>query len=119
MTDYAVKYVTARQRVLAELMPLQWRSWRILRRIGGVRYGARLRELKRLGYRIEDTSGNDNEGKVYRLINPRPARPAIKQVKIYLPEEHVKALLRDELYPETKTIALEALRIFQANRHKL
>ena len=34
MMDFALKYQTARDRVLRELAPLLWVSWRELRRIG-------------------------------------------------------------------------------------
>jgi len=118
--DYGVKYATARERILANLKSMQWRSWRVLRRSGGVRYGARLRELKRLGYQIEDATSNDNEGKVYRLLSPTPGPPQAKMVKVYLPEKNVIVLLDNfELPAATRAMLLDALRSFQHNRHKL
>jgi hypothetical protein len=117
--DFAVKYQTARDRVLIELQSLEWVSWKILRRIGGVRYSARLLELKRLGYKIEDNPDPSGDGKRYRLIDPMPGRPQGKLVKLYLPEPDVDALLSDKVTSTAKTIIVRALRIFRANKHKL
>src|SRR5262245_54149494 len=91
--DFAVKYQTARDRVLIELQPLEWVSWKVLRRIGGVRYSGRLRELKRLGYKIEDKPDLSGHGKSYRLMDLIPGRPDSKLVKIYLAESEVERLL--------------------------
>jgi hypothetical protein len=117
--DFAVKYQTARDRVLIELQPLEWVSWKVLRRIGGVRYSARLLELKRLGYKLEDSPDPSGDGKRYRLIDPMPSRPQCKQVKLYLPEADVQALLHGEVTLFTISIARTALRIFRNNKHKL
>ena len=118
--DYGVKYATARDRVLAELKSMQWTSWKTLRRTGGVRYGARIRELRRLGYKIEDGPTNGPDGKAYRLRSLRPGAPEEKHVKIYLPESHVINLLDNYEIPDfTRTLILIALRTFQANKDKL
>jgi hypothetical protein len=120
MTNFGEDFAGTRQRILNELLSMQWRGWRYLKRIGGVRYGARILELKRLGYKFEDSPTNDPHGKMYRLLSPDPGEPQPKQVKIYLPEEYVIELLTDRtLYPEAETIVAQALRIFQANKHKL
>ena len=117
--DYAVKYVTARARLLAAMQDLEWHGWRLFRHIGGVRYSARLLELKRLGYQIEDRDRPTGDGKDYRLISLVPTRPQGKQVKIYLPEIDVESLLRGYVSVNATKIASDALRIFRANRHKL
>lgn len=120
MANFGEDFASARQRILNELLSLQWRGWRYLQRIGGIRYGARILELKRLGYKLETSPTNDPHGKMYRLRSPDPGVPQLKQVKIYLPEEYVIELLNDRtLYPEAEAIVIRALRIFQANRHKL
>jgi len=119
-TNYAVKYETARDRVLLELQSLDWVSWKVMRRIGGVRYSARLRELKRLGYKLEDEADPSGDGKRYRLLDLVPTRPAVKLVKIYLPEREVEILILDRsVSDEAKDILAKALRIFRANKHKL
>jgi heme oxygenase len=120
MADYAAKYVTARQRILEAMLGLNWVSWRYLRTVGGVRYGARLRELKRQGYQIIDQSGTDEHGKQYRLLSPKPYTGQQKQVKIYLPENEVTDLLETEMISaEANRIITLAYRIFDANRDKL
>jgi hypothetical protein len=117
--DFAIKYQTARDRVLGELQSLEWISWKVLRRIGGVRYSARLLELRRLGYKIEDAPDQSDHGKRYRLIDPVPSRPQRKQVKLYLPEADVEALLKGHVTLFTISAARIALRIFRVNKHKL
>jgi hypothetical protein len=116
--DFAVKYQSARERILIELQPLQWVSWRILHRICN-RYSARVLDLKRLGYKIEDEPDPSGHGKRYRLINPVPSRPQGKQVKLYLPEPDAEALVRGDVTLFTVAAASTALRIFRANKHKL
>jgi hypothetical protein len=120
MTNFGEDFASARQRILDELLSMQWRGWRYLERIGGIRYGARILELKRLGYKLEAAPTNDPHGKMYRLLSPDPGEPQLKQVKIYLPEEYVIELLTEgKLRPEAEAIVAKALRIFQANKHKL
>jgi len=116
--DFALKYQSARDRVLIELKPLQWVSWRVLHRICN-RYSARLLELRRLGYKIEDEPDPSGDGKHYRLIDPVRGRPQRKEVRLYLPEPDVEALLQGKVTLFTVSIAAEALRIFRANKHKL
>ena len=117
--DFAVKYETARDRVFAALEPLEWVSWRVLERVGGNRYRARLDELINLGYKIEIEPDPSGHGKRYRLTDRVPGRRPSKQVKLYLPESDVEALLRGEVTLFTISIAAETLRIFRANKHKL
>jgi hypothetical protein len=119
-TDYAAKYQSARERTLTMLKDLQWTSWRQLRRVAGVRYGARIRELKRLGYRIEDSSDNSPDGKQYRLTNITPGEPLGKRVRVYLPERETEMLLTTGKVPAASIVAIAtALSIFRANKHKL
>jgi hypothetical protein len=119
MADYGAKYETARDRCLATMLPLDWVSWRTLRWIGGVRYSARLLELKRLGYKIEDRPDPSGDGKNYRLLDPLPSTPQGKLVKVYLPEDDAALLAEGVATANTTHIANKALRIFRANKHKL
>jgi len=119
MMDFAVKYETARDRVLAALQGLTWTSWRELDRVGGNRYSARVRELKRQGYKIASTADPSGDGKRYRLLNLVPGLPERKYVKIYFEETDADALTRNEVTPAAAAAATKALRIFQANKHKL
>ena len=117
--DFAIKYKTARERVLIELQTLAWTSWRVLHQTGGVRYSARLLELKRLGYKIIDTADPSGDGKRYRLLDLVPSHPQHKHVKIYFEESDADALIRGEVTPAAQEATMYALRIFRANKHKL
>jgi hypothetical protein len=118
--DYARKYLTARDRILQAMKDLEWHDWKELSRIGGIRHQARLRELKRLGYKFETVSDlKSGHGMRHRLLDLVPGRPAKKLVKIYLPEHDAKLLIEDEVSDEARVIIKTALQIFDANRHKL
>lgn len=120
MADFGRKYLTARERILETMKDLAWHNWKELSRIGGIRHQARLRELKRLGYKFETASDTKTgHGKRSRLLDIVPGRPEKKMVKIYLPERDAKLLLDRQISDEAKTIIETALRIFAANRHKL
>jgi hypothetical protein len=120
MVDYAAKYPTARERILGTMKDLEWHNWKELSQIGGIRHQARLRELKRLGYKFETKSDiKTGHGRRCRLLDTVPGRPEKKMVKIYLPESSAKLLLDDRVSEEAKKIIEAALRIFAANRHKL
>jgi hypothetical protein len=119
VTDYGARYETARDRCLTALLSLDWVSWKTLRLIGGVRYSARLLELKRLGYKIEDRSDPSGDGKNYRLLDRLPSAPQIKLVKVYLPENDAALLAEGVATINAIYIVDKALRIFRANKHKL
>ena len=94
--DYGKKKAPLRERVLELLSDLEWHSWRSLHQIGGVRYSARLLELKRLGYKIESVETgklNDGDGKKYRLISKDRGAPKGKKVKVFIEESDVEALI--------------------------
>ena len=109
--------MSARERILREMKGLNWISWERMLQIGGVRYSARILELRRLGYKIEDCAVSD--GKRYRLIDPAPGRPKHKQVKLYLPESEVEFLLHGNVTGVVKRAALDALTTFRANKANL
>lgn len=116
--DFAVKYKSARERILIELRGLDWVSWKALHRICN-RYSARILDLKRLGYKIEDEPDPSGDGKRYRLLNPIPGRPQRKHVKIYFEESDADALTHGFVTPAAGIAAVKALSIFRANKHKL
>lgn len=118
-TDFGKEFATARDKIFDVLDDLDWHSWRALRAVGGVRYSARLLELRRLGYVIDDLPDPSGTGKVYRLLSLTPDVPQGKQVKIFLPESDVKRLLEGIITGSTVRAVRDAYAIFQANRHKL
>lgn len=93
IADHAVKYASARDAVLEALRSGAWVSWRQLNAIAGVRYGARIRELKRLGYQIEATEREDH-GRSCRLISPDLGHAREKRIRIYLDEQDALEMSR-------------------------
>lgn len=120
--DYAELKKTARGRVLLLLTDLHWHTHVELQRQGGARYGARVLELKRLGYEIEDRHIDDDQrnGKEYRLVSLQPGQPQAKRVKVYLDAADVASILHHQTMPWRARKALEdAYRSFKANEDKL
>lgn len=120
--DYGVINLSKREALLRLLSDLGWHEHHELSRVGGVRYGARLLELKRLGYTIEsrEAAHPDEQGKAYRLMSPLPGVPKKKLVRVYLREDDACGLVSTGL-PNLRVLdAVEAaLESFVANRDKL
>lgn len=124
--DYAGLKRTQREEVLRILSDLEWHPYLDLNAVGGVRYSARLLELKRLGYKIEHRTVKGDTGRDYRLKSLTPDVPQAKMVKVFLTEAETLLLLRAtaaiDIVKEARPVraSLEgALRSFRANRHKL
>lgn len=115
-TDYAREYRTARERIRAFLADGQWHSWRQLRAVGGVRYGARLLELRRLGHRVETLKLSEG-GKTYRL-NGRMDPPE-KKVKVFLTAEQARSISDWVLLDGAVEAVRDALASFECNEGKL
>lgn len=81
---FDIDHGSLRDRVLALLWDLNWHGNAALARVGGVRYNARVHELRRLGYRIDDESDGRADGKRYRLVSQEPTGPLTKRVKVFL-----------------------------------
>ena len=116
--DYAERFATARGRIFELLRDQQWHSWRELRKVGGVRYSARLLELKRLGYPVD--SDTWEQGRTYRLAALEPGEPQRKRVKVFLEELDVVRMV--DGYPPNARASralARALDSFRANRGKL
>jgi len=117
-TDFAEVNKTKRQRVLELLNDLQWHTHVELQVVGGVRYGARLLELKRLGYLIDDQS-LEPQGKRYRLASTMRGTPQAKRVKVFLTKEEAQLLLEGVTTLESRNAVRDALASYLANEHKL
>ena len=119
--NYGQEKKTQRQRVLEALSDLGWHSFKALVRVGGIRYSARILELKRLGYVIEDReTGDGSLGKEYRLTSLVPGAPQEKRVKVFLDAQDVSAMLNTGTVPLSARAPLaEALGSFCANMDKL
>jgi len=118
--DYGVEYKTARDRLYDLLADLYWHSAKELSRVGGVRYGARILELKRLGYQIESREVEGQEGKDYRLISRHKGSPQQKRVKVLLTEDDAHDLAyNDTLTDRARDAIQNALGSFRTNKDKL
>jgi hypothetical protein len=91
--------------------------WKVLSRVGGNRYGARIGELKDEGYQIQDDPDPSGDGNRYRLISLEPGEPREKRVKIYLSENDAIALASGRVTENSASIARAALQTFQAHQH--
>ena len=118
--DYAIKNKTARAKLLALMFDLRWHSWREMRPIAGVRYGARLLELKRQGYLFAsfDAQGEGN-GKVYQLLSRTPSTAQGKMVKVYLLEQDAELVCNGMFNERIRVVVSDALGSFRINKHKL
>jgi hypothetical protein len=118
--DHAELHETKRDAVLRLLSDTQWHSHVELARIGGVRYGARVRELKRLGYQIETQDIEEGtDGRMYRLSTTIQGMPAEKRVKAFLLETDVHSLLAMTIPNSARKALEDALGSFLENKHKL
>lgn len=116
--DYGSINSTKRDAVLKLLSDLQWHPHQQLAGVGGVRYGARVLELRRLGYRIE-VMDTEPQGRTYRLHSMSRGTPQAKKVKIYLHEDDAAALAMGHATSRAVDAAREALATFRTNKHKL
>ena len=108
---------TKRDALLILLSDKEWHPHYQLVETGGVRYGARLAELRRLGHGIE-TRGHAKEGKEYRYAGKK--KPPEKRVKVLLREEDAIYMAKYHYVPKKARKPLEAaLASFRANRDKL
>jgi hypothetical protein len=117
-TDFAAAKRPARERLLALLSDLAWHTWAELRQAAGVRYGARLLELKRLGYAV-DSDGAAKDGKRYRLAHAEPGSPQPKRVKVFLEERDAEAAVGGVLTAPARLAVRDAWMSFRANKEKL
>lgn len=116
-TDFAAEKTPAREKLLALLNDGQWKPWNDMRAAGGMRYSARLLELKRLGYQIE-SRGSKVAGKEYRLTGK--GEPKSKRVKVFLTEEQARQVRDCNALPvETRKVVAAALRSFESRRDML
>lgn len=110
---------TARDKLFSLLADRRWHTHSELLLVAGARYGARLLELKRLGYKIEsqELSGS---GKRYRLTTLVRGEGPEKRVKVFLRLEDARTLLRaGELTREARQAIADALVSYLANAGKL
>jgi hypothetical protein len=117
MSEHKSNAPTKRDQLLVLFSDKNWHSHEELAQVGGIRYSARILELKRLGHDVE-SKGHPKEGKEYRCISRR--EPPIKRVKVFLDESDVLDILDNTFMPKQARKSLEeALASFEANRDKL
>jgi hypothetical protein len=101
------KRITARAALLHLLQDEQWHSWRDCSARAGIRFGARLMELRREGYVIE--SMDLEVGRAYRLIARTEPVEGRKRGRLLLAESDLKSLAEGEVTPHTRRAAKGAL----------
>lgn len=122
--DYAQVNEQDRNKLLAMLMDMKWHKPGEMRKAGGVRYGARLLELKRLGYMIDDRplSGKE-QGKEYCLAALVPGTPQKKRAKVFLSEKDLITLVSGGTIIHLTKEGQDELKLslirFQNNKDKL
>jgi hypothetical protein len=117
-TDHSKVHETKREKLLRRMKDGDWHSFVELRQTGGDRYGARLRELKRLGWEIESRpSKMYANGKEYRLTGRGVA--ADKRVKVFLTEFEASKAAQGKLVGSACDAIHDALCSFRANKEKL
>lgn len=119
-TNFGVKYRSARDSLLHLLSDLHWHNRKDLEVVAGNRYAARMLELRRLGYVIEDRAAAQGHGKDYRLMRKTPGVPQEKRVKVFLFENDAETLLSGgPMTSEAEAAFKDALGSFRNNKHKL
>ena len=109
-----------RERLLALLQDLKWHPHYRLKDVAGVRYSARLLELKRLGYEIDSEEIDGIGGKKYRLVNLTPSTPQGKRVKVFLELKDAERIVeRGYISPSAKAALADAIGSFKTNKDKL
>lgn len=107
-----------RDRLYTLLHDLLWHPWPELAEAGGRRYGARLLELRRLGYEISSRA-HPGGGKEYRLNSREPGPKHERRVRVLLTEKEIRALLTGEPTSVTRSTLEKALARFRYNKHNL
>lgn len=117
--DHAEVHVSKRQALFTFLSDLQWHYHYDLARVAGVRYSARILELKRLGFRVESKECEVGQGKMYRMPTTRVGDRKMKRVKVFLEEEDVLAMVAGHVPSSARAALRDAHGSFDTNREKL
>jgi hypothetical protein len=123
-TDYAKINERDRNKLLKLMMDMKWHKPIEMRKAGGVRYSARLLELKRLGYKFDDRPLNgEDQGKEYILLSLIPGRPQEKRAKVLLSETDLAMIVGSSVMSSLSTKGADELKKalirYQMNRKKL
>jgi hypothetical protein len=114
--DYAEKHASMRERVLELLADCEWHTHRELHSLCN-RYGARIAELRGLGYVVE--TEDLDAGKRYRLVSLDRSGRKQKRVRVYLDERDVVELLKGRLTLFSRAALEDALGSFRQNKERL
>lgn len=116
--DYAAHFRSAREALLDLLGDLGWHGWGECSARAGIRYGARVRELRQEGYTIEDEPHGD--GKRYRLASLTPgAATTATRVRLMLEHDEMEMLADNLFVPAAiRTAARKALASHRPTKKK-
>ncbi len=120
-TDHATVHVTKRDALFALLADGAWHAHHELAEAGGVRYSARVLELKRLGFGIVSAPmGEGDHGLRYRMPSTKRGERKEKKVKVFLEERDVVSMVSSGFVPSRALDALQdAHASFDTNRERL
>lgn len=117
--DFAKTHSPKRAKLLRLLWDCKWHHHKELR-VAGVRYSARLLELKRLGYLIGSDSLENEPGNRYRLLSRVPTLPQQRQIKVFLEPADVHFMLKHiHLPPDANKKLSDAYNRYTTNINKL
>jgi len=117
MIHPADEFSGARGALLDLLWDRKWHSRDALLAVAGHRYGARLGELRRDGWRIESHLHPHGKGTLYRLRSHKKGPRAVKRVQVLFFERDAEVLL--ETGTLTRSAARSLRRAFASfRRHK-
>jgi hypothetical protein len=120
-TDHATTHLTKRTALFRLLSDGAWHAHHELAEAGGVRYSARVLELRRLGYGIVTAPmGEGDHGLRYRMATTKRGETKAKRVKVFLEERDVVAMVSSGFVPTRALDALaDAHASFDTNRERL
>jgi len=114
--SYPRKFRSAREALFALLEDCQWHHWDELQARAGVRYGARVCELRDDGYEILST--DLDTGKRYRLTSVVPGPKRRNRVKVFLDEADAVSVARGFPSSSAMSEVASAIQSFRSNKAK-
>jgi hypothetical protein len=116
--NYGQVFQSKRDALYRLLADCAWHTRSELQAAAGIRYGARILELKREGYAIEDRRVGLVE-KSYRLVSRERGEPQAKHVKVYLTEDDARLIAKGYVSGTARSAINDGLRSFDAHRGRL
>lgn len=110
--NHATRHRPRRERLLELLADGAWHDWRECSDVAGLRFGARVGELREAGWLIE--SEDLEVGRRYRLASLEKGPKLGRRVRIYVDESDAEALASGWVSERARLAIKSALAIFRA-----